>query len=139
MERKDLFSIAFNPKNNTLATSGYSNGYTDTIVWDLATGKPIKKLPQVSSYTVNLRFSHQGDILAWINPRDFFNTYTSLYDINTSQKIQTINDRNVAVFEFSPDDTMLTLGGIYGWGTRNFDIATSKFITEPNNNSAKSY
>lgn len=135
LKRKDFLSMTFNSTNDNLATSSYSNGYTDTLIWDTTTGEMIEKLPQIKSFTVNLRFSHQGNLLAWIKP-EFINTNTSIYNITTNQTLQTIYDYRVAVFEFSPDDTTLILGGIYGWGTRLFDIAAGKFVTELNNNSA---
>jgi len=136
ISRKDYLAIAFNPKNNTLATSGTANDFTDIIIWDLASGEAIKKLPQMDAKAaLNLRFNHQGNILAW---RDLSGSTGSiaLYDINTNQRILTIS--NYAgifdVFEFSPDDKTLTIGGAYGWGTQLLDIATGEFITEPNNN-----
>lgn len=135
LKRKDFLSITFNSTNDNLATSSYSNGYADTVIWDTTTGTMIEKIPQFKSFAVNLRFSHQGNLLAWINP-NFFYTNTSIYNLDTHQMLPAIYDPMVAVFEFSPDDATLTFGGSYGWGTRLFDIVAGKFITEPNNNSA---
>ena len=136
MNRKDYLSIVFNPKNNTLATSGYANGFTDFIIWDLASGEAIKKLPQIPAYAFNLRFNHQGNILAWGAPDNpFKGPKIILHDINTNQR-QTIFAGGFAVFEFSPDDTSLTFGSVYGKGARLLDIATGEYITEPKNNAA---
>ena len=140
INKKDYLAIVFNPKNNTLATSGTANDYTDFIIWDLASGEVIKKLPQMHVKAVlNLRFNHQGNILAW---RDLSGSTGSiaLYDINTNQRILTISNYTRGggsdVFEFSPDDKTLTIGSDYGWGTRLLDIATGDLIIEPNDNTA---
>lgn len=138
IERKDYLAIAFNPKNNTLATSGTANDFTDIIIWDLASGEVIEKLPQMNAKAaLNLRFNHQGNILAWRGLRGSPGS-VALYDINTNQRILTISNYtdDYDVFEFSPDDKTITIGGAYGWGTRLLDIATGELITEPNNNTA---
>jgi WD40 repeat protein len=136
MERKDYLSIAFNPKNNTLATSGYGNGFTDTVIWDLESGEVIEKLPQIPSYSFNLRFNHEGNILAWGNPDNpFKGPKITFYDINTNQW-QTIYPGGVTVFEFSPNDKTLTFSGLRD-GTRLLDINTGKYITEPNSEAAR--
>ena len=137
IKRKDYLSMAFNPKNNTLATIGSANIFTDVAIWDLASGEVIKKLPQTSSWTaLNIRFNHQGNILAWKGFGGSKGSGIYLYDIKTNQMVQTIYDGGYSVFEFSPDDKTLTLGGVYGKGVRLLDTATGEFITEPNNSIA---
>lgn len=137
IKRKDHVSVVFNPKNNTLATVGSAYTFTDITIWDLTSGDVIKNLPQISSWIAqNIRFNHQGNILAWSAPgKPFEGPKITLHDINTNQE-QTIPADNFAVFEFSPDDKTLTFGSYYGWGIRLLDIATGEFITEPNDNTA---
>jgi len=129
----DRLSMAFNPKNNTLATSRSAIGFFDITIWDLVSGKAIKTLPQTAGE--NIRFNHQGNVLAW-KGTDSKGSKITFYDINTDQTVQTIYVDGYQVFEFSPDDKTLTLGGDNGWGTRLLDIATGEFVTEPNDNAA---
>jgi len=137
MKRKDHLSIVFNPKNNTLATAGSAFTFTDIAIWDLTSGEVIKNLPQLSSWIAwNIRFNHQGNILAWGAPGKLFEgPKITLHDINTNQG-QTIFAGGFAVFEFSPDDTTLTFGSVYGKGARLLDVATGEYVTEPKNNAA---
>jgi len=137
IERRDYLSIVFNPKSNILATSGYANGFTDTIIWDLASGEVVKKLPQIPSYSFNIRFNHQGNILAWGNPDNpFKGPKITFYDINANQWHTIYMEDGFAIFEFSPDDKTLTFGSVYGKGTRLLDIDTGKYITKQKNNAA---
>ena len=136
IKRKEYLSIVFNPNNNTLATIGSANIFTDIAIWDLTSGEVVENLPQSSSWiALNLRFNHQGNILAWQGFGDPKGPGISLYDINTNQR-QIIYAGGFQVFEFSPDDKTLTIGSVYGKGARLLDIITGEFITEPKNNAA---
>jgi eukaryotic-like serine/threonine-protein kinase len=97
-------SLDISPDGTRLATSG---ALGSVALWDIATGELIKEFPTNGPATV-LKFSPNGDVLAWSEYQDYAPCQVSLCSLTSFAITTTQSDVGmIADLAFSPDGTGL--------------------------------
>jgi len=114
-DKKNIFSVTFNPHDGTLATGGVDNTVK---IWEPQTGKLLFTLEN-QSVVSSLAFDPQGMMLA-IASRD---REIKLWDLRAQRLLRTLQaDNEVITIAFDPHDHILASGGRDGslnlWGVR---------------------
>lgn len=114
-EMEEVYSIAISPDGQTFASSHISRTIK---LWNIYTGEEICTLTKASNSDSSLTFSPDGQLLA-SGGLDFENDEDDtghgtiyLWNLNSRQKICTLNEHSEAVYcvAFSPDGQMLASG-----------------------------
>jgi WD40 repeat protein len=98
-------AVAFSPDGKLLASGAYGR----VVVWDAATGQPVKVLTNVLGAVNDLRFSPDGQLLVAAGGQPSFKGDLRLYDTATWQLKATLGGHEDVVFAvaFSPDGRRL--------------------------------
>ena len=122
----DVYSIAFSPDGNILA----SGTYRDITLWDVNTGERLNTLDEYDDYEgvghddeiTSVAFSPDGNILASAD-----HVTIGLWDVNTGKLLNTFEEHRSTSVAFSPDGNILAGGGIDG-AIGLWDINTGKLL-----------
>ncbi|HLO33841.1 MAG TPA: WD40 repeat domain-containing protein [Anaerolineales bacterium] len=100
-----VLSIAFSPDGKTLASSG---GDGQLILWDVATGQPVRQLSGTTDWVSSVAFSPHGALLA----SGGGDGTLTLWDVSTGQSIRQFSAHTgwVSTIAFSPDGKTLASG-----------------------------
>jgi WD40 repeat protein len=97
------YDVAVNPDGTTVATS---TNYDEIVFWDLLTGTAQKAIVPGGSVK-SVTFNSDGSALAVGTTDD-----TSVWNVQTGQRIATLANVGSVSVAFSPDGTMLALGSL---------------------------
>lgn len=108
--QRAVFSIAFHPNDDILATGHWDN----VTLWNARTGKRIALLRGFERYVYGLGFSRDGKLLA----AGTDDGHIQIWDVSKRRKLRTIDLEGGEVSDpvFSPDGNLLAAGS-YGTGT----------------------
>ncbi|MEP6983960.1 MAG: protein kinase [Chloroflexota bacterium] len=114
-EPSDVLATAFSPNGKIYASSGGSKGDDNLIhLWDGATNKEIKTLPNAVGYVTNLAFSPDSSKLVSASSNNALN----IWDIATAKSLNTINltgnNRLIIPIAYSPDGKTIASGNANG-------------------------
>jgi WD40 repeat protein len=115
-------ALAFGPDGKTLASLSTS----ETIIWETATGKPIRRLPGTAYDGWSLDYSPDGKMLASSSYVTF-----QLLDTATGKSIDRVHQslakplKRPGALKFSPDSKFLAIGGDEG-SLIAWEVATKK-------------
>ncbi len=106
----NVLAIVFSPNGKLYASGGGSKGNDRLIhIWDAATDKELKTLPNVAGYVTDLAFSPDGNKLLSASSSNSL----ELWDISTAKELQVIeltgNNRYIPV-AYSPDGHTIVSG-----------------------------
>ena len=104
------FTIAFNPKNDTLAI-GFSG---KIVIWDIAGKKEIGSLPQIGDIK-SLNYSPDGHWLATTNSEGGISLWEMSNSIPTEARYKFIQGGSITSLEFNKDGSLLSSGGSDGY------------------------
>ena len=125
--RGGINSVAFDPKGPRLATGGAHD--LQTIVWDIATGRPIRQLKHPTpneQRNVTVGWSPDGSMLATAGGGG----RVILWRTSTWQQLATLpaDTSIVLCVAFSPDGSLLAAGGVGDRAVTLWDVATRRLV-----------
>lgn len=105
----DVYRCCFSPKGEQLASTSQDGSVR---LWDVETGKQLKKLFEGSDPTYDVAYSHDGKILAAVGDDGFVRfwntkTYEMLHELKADKE-------GLYSVVFTPDQTHVVTGGISG-------------------------
>jgi WD40 repeat protein len=123
--RRGIVSVRFDPKGPRLATGGY----LQAIVWDTATGQPIRQLQHPTTNEqeeVSVAWSPDGSTLATAGGGG----RVILWRTSTWQPTATwaADTQHVSSVAFSPDGSLLAAGGVGDRSVTLWDVASRKLV-----------
>jgi mono/diheme cytochrome c family protein len=118
-----ITALAFSPDGTQLATGGYH----EVLIWEVATGKLVKRLQNLPERTYAIRFSSNGWWIATASGTPAQTGVVRLWDAKTGEVIRDMIETEDAVFAlaFSPDSRLLAAGGC-DRTIRMWDLASGK-------------
>ncbi|MGH9972095.1 MAG: eIF2A-related protein [Pyrinomonadaceae bacterium] len=94
-----------------LINSQTSQRFSEIILWDLATGKQILKLPvKENSIVTDLAFRPDGKLLAWTSTDKENKSTVVLWDTVKNEQVRNLDRTGVKSLAFSPNGTVLAVG-----------------------------
>jgi WD40 repeat protein len=118
-----ITALTFSPDGTQLATGGYH----EVLIWEVATGKLVKRLQNLPERTYAIRFSSNGWWIATASGTPAQSGLVRLWDAKTGEVIRDLIETEDAVFglAFSPDSRVLAAGGC-DRTIRIWDLASGK-------------
>jgi len=104
-----FLAVAFSPDGKLLASGGYEN---TICLWDVATGKEVRKWKGPESNVACLVFSPDGKLLASGNSQD---PTVHLWEVASGKHVVDLEGlpRSVSSLAFAPNGKLLAAGGYY--------------------------
>jgi mono/diheme cytochrome c family protein len=118
-----ITAIAFSPDGTQVATGGYH----EVLLWEVATGKLVKRLQGLPERTYAIRYSPNGWWIATASGTPAQSGLVRLWDATTGEPIRELLEVEDSVFglAFSPDSKLLAAGGC-DRAIRIWDLASGK-------------
>ncbi len=118
-----ITALAFSPDGTHLATGGYH----EVLIWEIASGKLVKRLPGLPERTYAIRYSSNGWWIATASGTPAQSGVVRLWDVATGEPIRDLLevDDSVHALAFSPDSKLLASGGC-DRSIRIWDLATGR-------------
>lgn len=101
-------ALHFVPGNRLVTASGIPGLYGQAILWDLATGKPIREIRAHRDVLYDAELSPNGELLATCS----YDRKIILWNAATGEQVRSLDGHTGAVYDiaFSPDGTALISG-----------------------------
>ncbi len=117
-----LLSVTFSPDGSLLATAGYDNAIE---LWDVATGKNVRRWEAPEGCIANLVFSPNGHLLA---SGAIYESTVHLWDVATGKKVRELEGlpHGVSSLAFAPDGKILAAGGYGTDAVYLWEVASGK-------------
>ncbi len=118
-----ITSLAFSPDGTQLATGGYH----EVLIWELSSGKLLKRLQGLPERTYAIRYSPNGWWIATASGTPAQSGVVRLWDAKNGEPIRDMIEVEDSVFglAFSPDSRLLASGGC-DRTIRIWDLASGK-------------
>jgi WD40 repeat protein len=118
-----ITALAFSPDGTHLATGGYH----EVLIWEVATGKLVRRLQNLPERTYAIRFSANGWWIATASGTPAQSGLVRLWDAKTGELIRDMIETDDSIFAlaFSPDSRLLASGGC-DRTIRMWDLASGK-------------
>lgn len=132
-------AMAFSPGTGSTIATRTSAGAVD--LWEVATGKLLRKLPVVEPAAGGLRFSPDGDTLLVYRPGSSYGAgHTDFWDVKTGAKVRSLEGHDFALpasvcAAFSPAGDLLATGG-HDHEVRLTNVRTGKEVLTIRNHPA---
>ena len=122
--KRAVFSIAFAPNDEILATGNWDN----VTLWNARSGERIALLRGIGRYVCGIGFSHDGTLLA----AGTDDGQVQIWDVSKRRKLRTVDLMGGQVSDpvFSPDGRLVA-AGVYGTGTVSIiDVASGTIVDQ---------
>jgi mono/diheme cytochrome c family protein len=118
-----ITALAFSPDGTQLATGGYH----EVLIWDVASGKLVRRLQNLPERTYAIRFSSNGWWIATASGTPAQSGVVRLWDAKTGEVIRDLVETDDSIFAlaFSPNSRLLASGGC-DRTIRIWDLASGK-------------
>jgi len=117
------FAAAFSPDRTRVATGGRRGAF----IWDVETGELLRTFPGHTGDVTAVAYSNDGSMLVTgSNDRT-----ARLWDVNSGQQLLAlVEDGDVNIVVFSPDDTLIATGDRI-WDTATGELRRDHIISSP--------